>query len=525
MGKKDVITEKEAVISDLEQKISRLKETIESYRVKLKGYSESKIENEIYREIIMVFASSKTNDELYQGVVDLLAKCLKARYSGVFLLDHDKDSFVYRYGKGYKSGLMSGIPRIGSLMGESLFRTENIWEPDLNVKDDYIPLNQDPAEHNVICVPMFLSGDEFGVLRFANIDAEIWSGVGKKVVETVISLFCTIIEQLQEGNRNKQSLKGLKAAFTIARQLENTLDIKDILKNICLHVPKIFECRASIIALVTKEGVKPVMTWPDGYCLGGNPQSCVIYLRNLLEAYPKGEALIKDLHKDRRWAWPKMDIGSLCMVGLFEQKTLLGVIITASRKHEQYTAIQQNLLGLIAAQTSVTMERASYFRKQEKLAARDGLTGLLNHRVFQESVRLEIERAKRYNRLLALVMFDIDHFKKFNDMHGHPVGDKVIKMVASITSAMVRASDMALRYGGAEFCVLLPETSAEKATIFAERLRREIETNRSVQNLAVTISLGITEFKSKDQPQNIIDRADTALYKSKENGRNRISVG
>jgi diguanylate cyclase (GGDEF)-like protein len=248
-------------------------------------------------------------------------------------------------------------------------------------------------------------------------------------------------------------------------------------------------------------------------------------LRNLLETFPEGSALISNVHKEKKWAWPERDVQSLCMAALNIHGTLKGMIIALSPQNETYRTTQQNLLGLVAAQTSITLERASYFRKQEELASCDGLTGLLNHRMFQESIRFEIERAKRYNHHLSLVMFDIDYFKKFNDKYGHPVGDEVLKMVSFTMKGLVRVTDRVFRYGGEEFCILLPETSAENAVNLAERLRKKIEANRAVRGLSVTISLGITGYDLQETPEDFIKRADTMLYKSKENGRNRFTLG
>jgi diguanylate cyclase (GGDEF)-like protein len=142
--------------------------------------------------------------------------------------------------------------------------------------------------------------------------------------------------------------------------------------------------------------------------------------------------------------------------------------------------------------------------------------------MFQEMLREECSRARRYNHPLSLMMFDIDHFKKFNDTYGHPLGDEVIKMVAKTIKEMARTTDRAFRYGGEEFAVLLPETSSENGLVLAERLRKKIEENRSVKNLVITVSEGITGLLPEDSPESLVKRADAALYSAKESGRNRV---
>jgi diguanylate cyclase (GGDEF)-like protein len=212
------------------------------------------------------------------------------------------------------------------------------------------------------------------------------------------------------------------------------------------------------------------------------------------------------------------------MVPIQIRDDVKGVIIAIGPICETYTTTHANLLGIVAAQTSMTLERASYFSKQEDLARCDGLTGLLNHRMFQETIREEYNRVKRYNNPLSLIMLDIDHFKKFNDTYGHPIGDEVIKMVSRTIKTMVRTTDRAFRYGGEEFAVILPETSPENGTLLAERIRRHIETNRAVKGLVITVSIGLGGVNVSETPEVFIKRVDNALYAAKETGRNRVVV-
>lgn len=520
--KKD--TDQEIMIADQEEKIKRLKSSIDSYKKQLTQFNLFKKEREIFHSLSIVFSTAKSFEELFRKTMDVLSQHLKARYYGVFWLNKEDDTLEYRYGKGYKAGFMPGIPRLGSLMGDSLFNHDILWKQDVKKLFDYIPLNQEPSEYNILCAPIVLFGKDAGVIRLANID-EYSQDVGKKILRTVTPLICASLEKMQLQEQNIQTLKGLEAGFAIASLLENTVSENDILQKVCTQVSRLFPCKACVIAIKLENGIKPVYSWPDKFCFTGNSNSSLIYIKNLFEAFPDGNALVENIHRDRRWAWPAQDIKSLCMVAIHMRGVLRGALIVLGPKEEVYTKAHQNLLGLVVAQMSVTMERASYIRKQEEMASHDGLTGLLNHRMFQDNIRVEMERAKRYNRPLSLVMFDIDHFKLFNDTHGHPIGDEVIKMVSRTIKGMVRKTDRAYRYGGEEFCALLPETKAENGIHFAERLRKKIEINKSVKNLSVTISVGITQYKTGELAESFVDRVDTILYKSKEDGRNRVSVG
>ncbi|GAB4178950.1 MAG: hypothetical protein Tsb0017_06760 [Geothermobacteraceae bacterium] len=168
--------------------------------------------------------------------------------------------------------------------------------------------------------------------------------------------------------------------------------------------------------------------------------------------------------------------------------------------------------------------------KLRELVLRDGLTGLYNHRYFQEMVDHEIERVRRYGGCFSLLMFDLDHFKQVNDRYGHPVGDVVLKNIAETTISAVRASDIVARYGGEEFAVILPHADCAGLRVFAERLRRAIEhlnTDIEGEKLRVTISLGGTTFEAGSSHLDkltVIDTADRALYQSKALGRNRVTI-
>lgn len=164
----------------------------------------------------------------------------------------------------------------------------------------------------------------------------------------------------------------------------------------------------------------------------------------------------------------------------------------------------------------------------QELALHDGLSGLLNRRHWENCLEREFARHRRHNSQASLVLFDIDHFKKLNDSHGHRAGDEVIRQVARVTRQMARESDYAGRYGGEEFVVLLPDTGLEGARQFAERLRCSIEQlSVDYEGLALTCtaSMGVACME-EDMPGYgmLIEAADRALYRSKANGRNCISL-
>lgn len=162
--------------------------------------------------------------------------------------------------------------------------------------------------------------------------------------------------------------------------------------------------------------------------------------------------------------------------------------------------------------------------KLKKLSTKDNLTGFYNRRKFKEIIRIEIERVKRYNQPLSLIMFDIDHFKKVNDTYGHGAGDYVLKTIAGIVRKNIRKIDYLFRWGGEEFLILSSETQLDKAHALAERIRKAIESYKFNKVGKVTVSFGVTELTEIDTQDSFIKRADDAMYKAKEKGRNRVEV-
>lgn len=164
----------------------------------------------------------------------------------------------------------------------------------------------------------------------------------------------------------------------------------------------------------------------------------------------------------------------------------------------------------------------------QNLSNTDRMTGLYNRGYWEECLKLEYARHCRYNNPTTLVMFDIDHFKKVNDTYGHPAGDAVIKRVAQILRDHVRDVDIAGRYGGEEFSVLLPDTEKTGGRVFAERLRQAIEAQEVIHDghtIKFTISLGVADLSQPaSEYKTLIEWADQALYASKKGGRNLVSL-
>jgi diguanylate cyclase (GGDEF)-like protein/putative nucleotidyltransferase with HDIG domain len=180
----------------------------------------------------------------------------------------------------------------------------------------------------------------------------------------------------------------------------------------------------------------------------------------------------------------------------------------------------------VADQVASGVTNARLYSRVQRQATTDGLTTLYNHRTGQEKLTEQLRMAERYQRHIAVVMVDVDHFKSINDNYGHPVGDTVLKAVAKLIKSNCRDVDIPIRYGGEEFMIVLPEVNQEGAHVVAERIRRSLASEVILHEgikLSVTASLGIATFPDDAHDQHhLLELADKALYLSKRMGRNQV---
>lgn len=204
-------------------------------------------------------------------------------------------------------------------------------------------------------------------------------------------------------------------------------------------------------------------------------------------------------------------------------------VIAAGSSLEKLSQKDIEYITMLTKQASTTIEKANSYATILQYATLDALTGLNNRRQFEVRLNQEVSTAKRKKHPLCCIMLDIDYFKKVNDTYGHAAGDSVLKSVAGIISGELREYDTASRYGGEEFCILLPFTTINEAEFVAQRLRIAVEKSdiniSEIDKLNVTISVGVSSFNENfETPQVLYEKADSALYEAKKGGRNRVVI-
>jgi two-component system, cell cycle response regulator len=331
--------------------------------------------------------------------------------------------------------------------------------------------------------------------------------------------------------RENQDLKEiLEIAFQITAQLE----IENVIKNVVWSLVSRFQLETVTVALPGEidETTVQVFTYK-----GLKKEETAITLPSILPVltfFDKDEysqvpfSYFRESYGDKEMVRRLEDLPIDVMVPFRTDKGSVGVLLLPkSGLGSAYSVQDLQYVTRIVRFASIAIENASLFRQ----ATTDRMTGLFSHHYFEKSLDEELERARRYKSTFSLVMFDIDHFKKFNDAYGHLQGDRIIREIAKLLCKSIRQVDFPARYGGEEFAVILPAVDVKGALVVAERLRKRVETfgfpsSDGGADLHVTISVGVTEFNADTAyaPAEVIREADRALYRSKEEGRNRVTL-
>jgi diguanylate cyclase (GGDEF)-like protein len=332
----------------------------------------------------------------------------------------------------------------------------------------------------------------------------------------------------------EEEAKGLRAILSVAQVVVSSLELDEVLQNILCSAMGIMDMPAGSIALYEEasriltlhahEGLSPAFTSRDRWQVkkGG-------LTHRILEA---GEPLVvEDTSEAAFFNNPlALDEGIRCLIAvpLQIQKKIVGILYLNDFVPRRFSRGRLQLLSILGSFATMSIDNARLHQRTVHMACTDGLTGLYNHRQFKKMLKEEISRSKRYGKPLSLIMLDVDDFKKFNDTYGHPAGDKVLTTVAGILRDLCRESDLAFRYGGEEFVVILPETAIDEALVAAERIRRVIEID-SVPDLngavksGVTVSAGVASCpRDGDSAEDLLKTVDDLLFQAKEQGKNKI---
>ena len=339
-------------------------------------------------------------------------------------------------------------------------------------------------------------------------------------------LILTDRKRLKAAEEMKDLNADLSVLFRISAAISRTIDLDELLSVILITITKLnilnVERKGGIF--IIEEGRMKLASHlghPDAFldlhkdmklgdCLCG-------------KAAETGEIIISKNCKDdirHSIAYPEMTPHGHLILPLKSKGAVVGVLYLYLQADFEIEKEKLDLFVSIGNQIGVAIDNARLYKETKRSSLHDPLTGLANRRLMDIEFKRNLAMADRFGQLFSVILLDIDHFKKYNDTHGHTAGDQILVKVTGIISKETRGIDLNVRYGGEEFLILLPNTGSEEAAKLAERIRMAVESKTDV-----TISLGVS---SSEQGENIkgdiIKRTDAALYKAKQKGRNRVEV-
>jgi diguanylate cyclase (GGDEF)-like protein len=354
--------------------------------------------------------------------------------------------------------------------------------------------------------------------------------------------------------------KAQRAEFLLetARMLSSAKDLDQALWNVANKSKEILGDTTLIFLLEENQ--------PELQCAASTqPEQLPLILESLVntkskvkaklqEVFQSGQALLiadvslLDLPPELMQLVERLNFMSLMAIPIKRDDEVFGVFVTLSSAPKQFDQSQLIVAVELTETMAHAIRQARLIAQLEQKANTDGLTGLYNKRFLEEVMNRETARAERHRLPLAVLMVDVDNFKRVNDVHGHTMGDSTLKSLAGILSSSVRREDFVFRYGGDEFTIVLPDTGVEGALRVAEHIRKRVEAEEITPDLGfkITVSVGVSEYElsakatdsaegaegaksAKSRPLNetvdeVVSHADKALYVAKEKGKNRVEI-
>jgi len=464
-------------------------------------------------------------DEVLQRILVIARDYFHLQNVAILLLDKDKKHLRMRSqigGEGFDQVRVA----IGTgLVGIAAKDKRPLYVPDFTKDTRYLPWGK--KTRSELAIPLMVRDEVVGVLDCQSENPDHFDH------ETVdmLTLFSTqasmALQNAHLYTLERRRASQLEAINAIARETTVVLDIKNLLSKACEKIQKAFQ--VSHVSIFLKDDEDLVLRAHHGELTprieeGGRlPSGQGLMGRALSES----KTLIEnDITTVPDYVAIYIETGSRMCIPLISFGQTLGVLALDSDLTGSFSIGEMQSLESVADICATAVQNAHYVERVKQLAYLDGLTGIFNRRFFELRIEEEMERARRFNSGMAVIMVDIDQFKRLNDEFGHLLGDEVLRQVSSIFSQQLRKIDVVCRYGGEEFAILLSQTTHQHALGVAEKLRRMVDTWQfpGVPR-SVTISAGVATCPDHGTTRDeLVKAADAGLYAAKQAGRNCVRV-
>ncbi len=484
-------------------------------------------------EILQIIGRTLDLDTILHDIVRLGTDLVKADSAILSLVDETGEATVapiaYRFPEGV---IEERIPRGQGVVWELIESKKSLLIAHYSEHPKARPKLKKMGLHALLSVPV-VSGDEIlGGLAFFNFDPtknfserdmQLAEVLGRQAGITIQN--ARLFEDVRRRADEAETLRQATALVTSALDLDWVLD--QIITNLERVVP--FDSCAIFLREIDFLRIVAARGFPGPKNIVG--ETFPLNNELTLESISTNRVLIlEDAQKDPRFeAWgDAKHIHGWMGVPLFARGSAIGYLTIDSHKVGAYRESDALMAQAFANEAAIAIENARLFAKVQHMAVTDPLTGLYNRRYFFELGHKEFSRIRRYGGRLSVIMLDVDGLKQANDLYGHLVGDQLIESIGFAIKKQMRGPDITARYAGDEFVALLPETTLQGALQVAQRLQTHVANNRILAGdveLSITISLGIAEIdRNCLSLEMLVNRADQALYASKQAGKNCISL-
>jgi len=343
-----------------------------------------------------------------------------------------------------------------------------------------------------------------------------------EMYKKIISILATLIPKLahQKQSRDKQ-LSELKTLYSVIRTVNSTLELDKVLKNIMNFLVNSLNATDCSVFVYGEEGEKK-------YCLKEDAQKMASIEKAVSQKAIEEKKLI--VVKDVKLRFGE-DVGkeynSMLSIPLKLKEEIIGTINLYGSSADNLSEDDLNFISVIADQVAIAVANAQRFEQVKELAVVDKLTGMFNRRYFTELIERYLEEGLSVSNPIGLVLLDIDNFGKYNNTHGHPQGDELLKEICGVVKNNVRKGDIIGRYGGEEFMIMMPKATPQEALEVAEKIKNAVAEypfyGRETQpNGKVTVSLGLLVCRANISLKELLKETDDALYKAKNSGKNKV---
>lgn len=493
-------------------------------------------------------SSAVERDGSFNSLIDIIYDILPAHTYAVFVSDRDDGMFALRAIRSFSRHVAEVgtvcVSRGSGLIGICLERDGPQYLPELVIPARSLGYyTHDVPVKSFLFIPIMRSEKTVGALVLDSLEPNDFSTDMQDLLARFAPFFSQIIEKIRISQELDLRARYATALHRMSAVLNSSLELSDILSSLSAEMKGVVPYECCAFSLYCEETEEMLIAAQYGY----DPKAAGLKFP-ILESAVMNQMLVQwkgrlvtepydfpDLgaRGTEKTMFPLKEmqrpIRSLYCVPLVARNKFIGVFTMAGSEPAVFARHHKDFIETLMNQVSVVIDNVAMHNRVRDLAISDGLTGLLNHRTFMEKLDNEFQRLARDSvQAFSLLLLDIDHFKTVNDTYGHPVGDVVLKKVASIIREMVRGIDFVARYGGEEFAVGMIGAREGDARTMGERIRRAVE-NEVVsidrQRLKVTLSIGIAQYNS-DCPrrEDLVAQADKALYEAKRTGRNRVCV-